>query len=111
MSGSFSQNGMWKVKSRLLPRPRDPPMAKKDRQGNLITSKAGLKKLYLDEYVDRLKHREIKSEYGDILILKNDLWSERLKSLKQCKSANWTVNDLDKVIRSLKRIKRQILLE
>ena len=34
LDGKFSQNGMWKVNSRLFPRPRDPAMAKKDKFGN-----------------------------------------------------------------------------
>ena len=36
--GNFSQNGMWKLKSKILPHPSDPPMAKKDDGGNLITA-------------------------------------------------------------------------
>ena len=77
LNGSFSNLGMWKLKSKLLPRPRDPPMAKKDAYGNLITSKGALKKLYLDTYVHRLRNREMKSEYSDILELKTALWGER----------------------------------
>ena len=77
LNGSFSNLGMWKLKSKLLPRPRDPPMAKKDAHGNLITSKGALKKLYLDTYVHRLRNREMKSEYSDILQLKTVLWGER----------------------------------
>ena len=73
---------MWKLKAKLLPRPRDPPMAKNDLHGNLITTKGALKKLYLDTYVYRLRNREMKSDFKDILELKTLLWSERLKSLK-----------------------------
>ena len=79
LTGSFSSLGVWK----LLPRARDPPMAKKDLHGNLITMKSALKKLYLDTYVYRLRNREIKSDFQDILSLKTLLWRERLKSTKQ----------------------------
>ena len=34
--GNFNQIGMWKIKKKLCPRPRDPPTAKKDESGNLI---------------------------------------------------------------------------
>ena len=34
LNGSVSQIGIWKVKSKLLPRPVDPPMAKRDTAGN-----------------------------------------------------------------------------
>ena len=103
LNGSFSNLGMWKLKSKLLPRPRDPPMAKKDAHGNLITSKGALKKLYLDTYVHRLRNREMKSEYSDILELKTALWGERLRSLKVKHTPDWTLADLDSVIKSLKK--------
>ena len=86
INGSFSNHGMWKVKAKLLARPHDPPMAKNDQHGNLITARGPLKKLYLDTYVHRLRNREIKREYQDILILKSALWSERLESLKESKT-------------------------
>ena len=37
-TGSFSQLGMWKLKKLLCPAQADPPMAKKDSQGTLITA-------------------------------------------------------------------------
>ena len=33
----LSQIGMWKLKNQLWPKERDPPMAKFDRKGNLIS--------------------------------------------------------------------------
>ena len=38
MDGKFSQLGMWKVRKKLCPRQKDPPTAKKDEMGNLITA-------------------------------------------------------------------------
>ena len=38
INGNFSQIKMWKLKNKLLPRPTDPPMAKKDKGGNLVTA-------------------------------------------------------------------------
>ena len=37
-SGGFSLHGMWKLKSKLCPRPKDPPTAKLDRNGRLVTN-------------------------------------------------------------------------
>ena len=51
---------MWKLKSKLLPRPSDPPMAKKDAGGNLITAPLPLKKLYVETYRKRLEARPMK---------------------------------------------------
>ena len=47
-SGNFSQLGMWKLKNKLCPKQNDPPMAKKDKMGALITEPNLLRKLYLD---------------------------------------------------------------
>ena len=46
--GKFSHRGMWKLKRKLFPQGTDPPMAKRDSFGNLITSPDLLKKLYTE---------------------------------------------------------------
>ena len=74
----------------------------KDSNGNIITGAGPLKKLYLDTYVDRLKHRPIKTEFQEIFELKSLLWTERLKSIRSKKSKPWTVTDIEKVTKKLK---------
>ena len=103
LDGKFSQNGMWKVNSRLFPRPRDPAMAKKDKFGNLVTSEGPLRDLYLQTYVQRLENRKMKEEFQEMFTLKTVLWNERLKKVKSNVSKNWTISDLDKVTKTLKR--------
>ena len=63
LEGNFYQLGMWKLKNKLIPKEVDPPMAKLDEHGNLITAPKALKKLYIEHYALRLKHREIKVDY------------------------------------------------
>ena len=58
--GNFSQLGMWKLKNKLCPTQVDPPMAKRDKLGSLITAPNLIKKLYLDTYTDRLRNREMR---------------------------------------------------
>ena len=100
--GSFSQIGLWKLKRKLLPRKVDPPMGKKDKDGNLITGSEALKSLYIQTYVDRLKHREMKEEFQEMFELKTLLWDERMKSIKRVKSKPWTISDVEKVTKHLK---------
>ena len=100
--GKLSQTGFWKLKSKLFPRPSDPPMAKRDEYGNLVTAPSELKKLYAATYKHRLRHRKMKAEYKDILILKNQLWIRRLCNLKQKVTHPWTIGNLNKVLKSLK---------
>ena len=54
LSGTFSSHLMYNVKRKVCARKPDPPMAKRDVNGNLITAPNQLKHLYLDEYIDRL---------------------------------------------------------
>ena len=92
--GSFSQTGLWKVKRKLLSRQTDPPMAKKDAEGNLITGIEALQNLYIQTYSDRLKHQEMKKEFLENYQFKTLLWNERMKSIKKVKSEPWTNEDL-----------------
>ena len=74
---NFSQNGMWKLRNKLHPSKQvDPPMAKKDAKGNVITAPHLLKKLYLDTYKDRLRHRDMKKEFEHVYYLKNNFGLE-----------------------------------
>ena len=59
LDGKFSQSGLWKLKNALCPKPRDPPMAKKDPVGNLVTAPEQLKRLFALTYAHRLRHRKI----------------------------------------------------
>ena len=87
-SGGFSQQGLWKLKSRLCPRPTDPPTAKLDNSGKLVTNPDKLLNLYLEKYVERLSHKKMKAEYDDIFILKNQLWKLRLEQCSEVKLKN-----------------------
>ena len=65
----------------------NPPVAKKDKSGNLICSAKGLKNLYSDTYFnDRLVHNEIQKDLEDLQKQKEDLFFERLEEAKKCKS-------------------------
>ena len=97
LDGNFSPNLMWQVKKKVVNRAMDPPMAKRDNDGNLITAPTQLKKLYIDEYVHRLRHREIKASFETLKGLKEDLWERRFEMLSRMKSQDWTTDDVQKV--------------
>ena len=42
LDGNFSQLGLWKLKQKLCPQTTDPPMAKLDMAGNLVTTTESL---------------------------------------------------------------------
>ena len=105
LDGHFCHQGLWKLKQKLCPTNKDPPMAKCDELGNLITAPETLKKLYLNTYMKRLRQREMKIEYLDIYLLKTELWTSRLETLKKSKTPSWKMSNLEDVLKSLKNNK------
>ena len=104
-SGNFNQLGMWKLKNKLMPREVDPPMAKLDKHGNLITSPGALKSLYLDTYVERLKHRDMEPGFMSNYFKKVELWEMRFKYLKTQNTEDWTEDELTGTLKQLKNNK------
>ena len=105
-NGKFSQSGMWKLRKKLHPSKQlDPPMAKHDKGGNLITAPSLIKKLYSDTYSDRLSHRELKEDFSEVYDLKMQLWERRFELLKLKKSQDWSISDVDKVLKRMKNNK------
>ena len=104
-NGDFSQMGMWKLKNQLVPKDMDPPMAKRDSLGNLITAPEALKNLYLETYVERLRHREIKSGFISNYQKKVELWDMRFEHLKNKVTNDWSDKELTLALKSLKNNK------
>ena len=100
--GGFSQTGFWRIKSKICPKNTNPPLAKRDKHGNLITSPNNLKQLYLDTYKHRLRHRSMENKHSDIFILKSELWRRRFGQLKEKVTNPWSASQFEKAIKSLK---------
>ena len=99
----YSQPKTWKLKKKLAPKNTfDPPAAKKDKSGNLITDKKGLETLYIDTYKDRLKPNTIATVLENVKYLKEYLFQLRLKHASSIISEDWKMADLEKVLKSLK---------
>ena len=81
---------MWQLKKQLIPRSFDPPMAKRDRNGNLATSATKLKVLYEETYINRLSQNEIEQRYKKLHEWKDLLCNRRLKYARFIKTKEWT---------------------
>lgn len=103
--GKLSHRGMWKIKRSLFPQAEDPPMAKKDSNGNLITCPNLLKNLYAETYRERLRQREMLPHLKDIYQLKTELWKMRFINIKKRQTPSWNMNQLNIVLKSLKNNK------
>ena len=101
-NGKFSPIGMWKLKNKLLPKEADPPMGKLDNKGNLVTTPSALKKMYLDHYCDRLRHRKIEEKFSENYEKKVELWRLRFDYLRETKTSDWSKESLEMALKSLK---------
>ena len=96
---------MWGLKKKLNLGSQNVPSAKKDKSGNLITTKNGLLALYKQTYVDRLSHKPIREDYEQLKELKENLFKLRYEISSRNKSEDWKVEQIEKVCKSLKNSK------
>ena len=102
----FNQAKTRALKKMLSPKNTlDPPAAKKDQSGKLVTNKEELEKLYLKTYEERLKPNQIKPSLKSVEYLKEYLFEIRLLLAKNKKSRNWNMDDLNKALKSFKNNK------
>ena len=81
---------MWQLRKQICKKKSDPPVAKKNEKGELVTEPSQLKKLYETTYKKRLEHRNMKPELLKMYNLKMDLFSLRFEVCKSIKSDNWS---------------------
>ena len=103
--GGFSQVKLWKLKQTLFNKEENIPTAKRDKEGNLITSASALKNLYTDVYFERLSEKNMKPEYKDIEEMKKQLWNFRKEMIVNKQSEDWSKQDLAEAIKKLKNKK------
>jgi exonuclease III len=101
-NGKVNTAGAWKLRRKVCPKPLEQLSAKKDKTGELVTHPEKIKDIYLEAYIDRLKHREILPELEQLKALREQLFQKRLEEAKKNKSPPWKMEDLDKVLKKLK---------
>ena len=99
----FSQAKTWKLKKKLAPKnTAEPPAAKKDKWGNIVTDKEALEALYIDTYKERLKPNTILDGLEELKGLKEYLFELRLKFAGRKVTNDWKMQDLEKVLKAFK---------
>ena len=80
---------MWKLLKKYYPKIETAvPVGKKDGKGNIITNHVGLKRLYLQTYVNRLRNRPINPDFEEIKKIKMELFNLRFELSKSKKKVN-----------------------
>ena len=101
--GTMNQLSVWDLKKKLIPsKTAAVPIGKTDSKRNLVTDQDGLKRLYLQTYVHRLRNRPIKPRLKKILHMRMKLFQSRLQLSKSRISREWTMIDLNSVLSDLK---------
>ena len=96
----------WRLKKKLSPKNTiDPPAAKKDEHGNLVTDRVELEDLYLRTYQNRLHPNPISEKYEELKALKEYLFDIEMKLSKSHVSKFWSIEDLNKALKSFKNNK------
>ena len=103
--GGIHSGNLWKLKKKLNPKSRDPPTAMKDKEGNLVTSPNLIENIALEVFKDRLKNRPIRDGLNKMKEDKEELCYSRLKSAGRNKTPPWTMDQLETVLKYLKRNK------
>ena len=103
--GGFNMGKLWKLKKKLCPFRKDPPVAMVDKDGNIITSKKNLEKHVLEHYEKVLANRPMKPELVQMQIDKEELCKKRIELAKHSKSEPWDMEDLEVVLKYLKKDK------
>ena len=103
--GGFNMGKLWKLKKRLCPYRKTPPTAMSDPHGNLITCSKNLKTHTVEHYKSVLSNRPIKEGFEQLKSDKEELSRLRLEAAKLNKSIPWTLDDLEEVLKYLKKDK------
>ena len=96
-SDGFNQLQTWGLKKKLAPRNTiDPPAAKKNDSGQLVTEKQSLENLYLETYRKRLASNPVPEDLSDLVKLKEYLFEIRKKIAQNEVSREWNIQELEK---------------
>ena len=104
--GGINVGKLWKLKKKLSPICREPPTAMVNKEGKLLTSPKQIEALAIEIFEDRLKNKPINENlYNKMKKTKDDLCNLRFKFTKNNKTPDWTMKELNLVLKQLKNNK------
>ena len=102
----FNQAKVWSMKKRLSPKNSiDPPCAKKDITGQLVTNKDELEKLYVATYEERLQPNKVTDDMNELKSLKEYLFYMKYNIAGNKPTVDWETDDLEKALKTFKNNK------
>ena len=103
LKGNGINDGVWKLREKYFPK-KEPsaPVAKRNEEGQIITNEHELKELYLNHFINRMRDREILPSLKAYEEETNLELEAVLKETSKIKTPDWTMKDLDNVLKKLK---------
>ena len=99
-----SQKSIWTFKNKIIPKIKPSlPTAKKNISGKIITNAKELKDVYLNHFHHRMRQRLIMKNYENYKIKVEKYFLKALKCTKNISFSDWTLKDLECVLKSLKK--------
>ena len=103
--GGINSGHLWRLKNKLNNKYVEPPTALVDDEGNLVTSHEKIKELNVKHYKEVLRNRDISDDLMDHRTEREKLANLRMKITRENKTPEWTMEDLELVLKKLKRKK------
>ena len=104
--GGLNPGKLWNLKKHVFPNHRDPPTAMLDPEsGNLLTNDEKIEEAAINVYQNRLRNRPMNDNIEHIREAKELLCEKFLKIAKSKKTPNWTMKELNLVLKKLKKQK------
>ena len=97
---------MWKVLKTICPKQKpNLPTAKKNFKGKIVSSKKDIKNLLANEFKNRLRSRPYREDLNLTKIRRKIIFDLKYELSQNNKSQLWTIKDLEKALKDLKRNK------
>ena len=98
-----TNSNVWKEMRKAFPNKIKPlPTGVLNAQGKLITNPKEKRKVTLEHFLNRMRKRGIKEDTKEVDELNTKLFEKQLKLTRENKSPPFDMQELDKVLRSLK---------
>ena len=101
--GHTNNTNIWKEMRKAFPQKnKTVPTGVKNIEGKLITNPIEKKKVVLDHFLHRMRKRPEVEDVKDVIKTNREVFNLRLKLAKLRKSPNFTTEELELVLKSLK---------
>ena len=100
--GGLNSGNLWRLKKKLNKKYPEPPTAMKDDSGNLLTEKNDILEHTVKYYENMLRNRPMTEELTSYQKDREELARARMTMASKNQTKDWTIEELDDVLKHLK---------